>query len=105
MSRGSLQTWARALGGEVSGNSVSAPGPGHSARDRSLSLTPSAVWRPTVSLSTASRATIHWFAWTPSAQNLACRPLAQSGHEGLFPSNCNREWPFVRAAIRILGVL
>src|ERR1700730_13381337 len=38
-----LRSWARALGGEVSGNSVRAPGPGHSARDRSLSVTPSAA--------------------------------------------------------------
>jgi hypothetical protein len=29
---------AKALGGEVSGNQVRAPGPGHSARDRSLSI-------------------------------------------------------------------
>jgi hypothetical protein len=26
-----LKSWARALGGEVSGNSVRAPGPGHSS--------------------------------------------------------------------------
>jgi hypothetical protein len=43
MNRGILQSWGRALGGEVSGNSVLAPGPGHSAGDRSLSLTPSAA--------------------------------------------------------------
>jgi hypothetical protein len=36
-----LRLWAAALGGDVSGNSVRAPGPGHSARDRSLSVTPS----------------------------------------------------------------
>jgi putative DNA primase/helicase len=36
-----LRSWAAALCGEVSGNSVRAPGPGHSARDRSLSVTPS----------------------------------------------------------------
>jgi putative DNA primase/helicase len=34
-----LKSWARALGGEVSGNSVRAPGPGHSRADRSLSVT------------------------------------------------------------------
>lgn len=34
-----LKSWARALGGEVSGNSVRAPGPGHSRIDRSLSVT------------------------------------------------------------------
>jgi putative DNA primase/helicase len=33
---------AKALGGEVSGKSVMAPGPGHSAHDRSLSVTLSA---------------------------------------------------------------
>jgi RecA-family ATPase len=33
-----LQQLARALGGEVSGNQVRAPGPGHSARDRSLAV-------------------------------------------------------------------
>jgi hypothetical protein len=33
-----LQTLARALGGEVSGGQVRAPGPGHSAADRSLSV-------------------------------------------------------------------
>jgi hypothetical protein len=38
-----LKSWACALGGEVSGNSVRAPGPGHSMRDRSLSVTPSAA--------------------------------------------------------------
>lgn len=34
-----LASMARALGGQVSGRSVLAPGPGHSARDRSLSIT------------------------------------------------------------------
>src|SRR5262249_59428298 len=34
----SLQQIARALGGDVSGNEVRAPGPGHSAKDRSLSV-------------------------------------------------------------------
>jgi AAA domain len=33
-----LQSLARALGGEVSGNQVLAPGPGHSAKDRSLAV-------------------------------------------------------------------
>ena len=32
------QNLARALGGEASGNNVRAPGPGHSAEDRSLSI-------------------------------------------------------------------
>jgi putative DNA primase/helicase len=36
-----LRLWAAALGGDVCGNSVRAPGPGHSARDRSLFVTPS----------------------------------------------------------------
>jgi putative DNA primase/helicase len=40
-SRGLLQSWARALGGEASGANVACPGPGHSPRDRSLSVTPS----------------------------------------------------------------
>jgi hypothetical protein len=31
-----LQQVARALGGEVRGNEVAAPGPGHSAKDRTL---------------------------------------------------------------------
>jgi RecA-family ATPase len=35
-----LQSLARALGGEVRGNQVLAPGPGHSASDRSLSIKP-----------------------------------------------------------------
>ncbi|MET0706816.1 MAG: hypothetical protein ABWY82_08225, partial [Tardiphaga sp.] len=34
----SLQTVAKALGGEVNGGQVLAPGPGHSAKDRSLSV-------------------------------------------------------------------
>jgi hypothetical protein len=34
-----LQSWAHALGGEVSGGEVRCPGPGHSAEDRSLSVT------------------------------------------------------------------
>jgi hypothetical protein len=38
-----LQSWARALGGEVSGSGVNCPGPGHSGSDRSLSVTPSAT--------------------------------------------------------------
>ena len=38
-----LRSLARALGGDVRGNSVSAPGPGHSPKDRSLSVTPSAA--------------------------------------------------------------
>ena len=33
-----LHTWAKLLGGEVSGGQVLCPGPGHSARDRSLSV-------------------------------------------------------------------
>jgi hypothetical protein len=33
-----LQSWARALGGEVCGEQVLCPGPGHSAADRSLSV-------------------------------------------------------------------
>lgn len=33
-----LRSMARALGGEISGRSVLCPGPGHSARDRSLSV-------------------------------------------------------------------
>jgi putative DNA primase/helicase len=36
-----LRSWAQALCGDVSGNGVICPGPGHSARDRSLSVTPS----------------------------------------------------------------
>ena len=36
-----LRDIARALGGEVSGRQVLAPGPGHSARDRSLAVRPS----------------------------------------------------------------
>jgi hypothetical protein len=38
-----LKSWAAALGGDVSGRDVLCPGPGHSARDRSLSVTPSAA--------------------------------------------------------------
>jgi hypothetical protein len=38
-----LKKWAAALGGDVSGRGVICPGPGHSARDRSLSVTPSAA--------------------------------------------------------------
>lgn len=34
-----LRSWAQALGGDVSGRGVNCPGPGHSARDRSLSVT------------------------------------------------------------------
>jgi hypothetical protein len=37
-----LRTIARALGGEIVGGGVVAPGPGHSAKDRSLSVKPSA---------------------------------------------------------------
>src|SRR5262245_13890083 len=37
-----LQNIARALGGEISGGQVLAPGPGHSPRDRSLAVRPSA---------------------------------------------------------------
>src|SRR5262249_7694849 len=38
-----LKRIARALGGEVSGQQVLAPGPGHSPRDRSLAVRPSAT--------------------------------------------------------------
>ena len=38
-----LRSWAHSLGGDVSGRSVLAPGPGHSRQDRSLSVTPSAT--------------------------------------------------------------
>ena len=34
----SLEEIARATGGEISGDQVRAPGPGHSAQDRSLSI-------------------------------------------------------------------
>ena len=34
-----LESWARALGGEVCGKQVLCPGPGHSAKDRSLCVT------------------------------------------------------------------
>ena len=34
-----LRAWAAALGGEASSSGVNCPGPGHSARDRSLSVT------------------------------------------------------------------
>jgi hypothetical protein len=37
-----LRSLARALGGEVVGRQVLAPGPGHSRRDRSLSICSSA---------------------------------------------------------------
>jgi putative DNA primase/helicase len=40
---GQLRSWAHALGGTVSGSGVICPGPGHSARDRSLSVTLSAT--------------------------------------------------------------
>ena len=33
-----LQQLARALGGDISGSQVLAPGPGHSPKDRSLSI-------------------------------------------------------------------
>lgn len=36
-----LRSWALALDGTVSGASISCPGPGHSRKDRSLSVTPS----------------------------------------------------------------
>jgi putative DNA primase/helicase len=38
LSRGILQIWASALGGEVSGANILCPGPGHSPKDRSLSV-------------------------------------------------------------------
>jgi hypothetical protein len=38
-----LRSWAQALCGDVSGNGVICPGPGHSARDRSLSVMPFAA--------------------------------------------------------------
>ena len=38
-----LRSWAARLGGDVSGRSVLAPGPGHSRQDRSLSVSPSAT--------------------------------------------------------------
>jgi putative DNA primase/helicase len=38
-----LGSWAQALGGEASGSGVICPGPGHSAKDRSLSVTLSAT--------------------------------------------------------------
>jgi hypothetical protein len=43
MSAPSLAAIARALGGIIAGRSVLAPGPGHSPRDRSLSVTLSAT--------------------------------------------------------------
>jgi hypothetical protein len=43
MSRALLQSWAAALGGSICGASISCPGPGHCARDRSLSVMLSAI--------------------------------------------------------------
>ena len=43
-----LQSWARALGGEVCGEQVHCPGPGHSADDRSLSVKIGADGEPVV---------------------------------------------------------
>jgi hypothetical protein len=48
-----LRAWARMLGGDVSGGRVRCPAPGHSAKDRSLSVKPSA---------TAEGFTVHGFA-------------------------------------------
>jgi putative DNA primase/helicase len=36
-----LRSWAAALDGSITGASISCPGPGHSRKDRSLSVTPS----------------------------------------------------------------
>jgi hypothetical protein len=38
-----LRSLAARLGGEVSGRGVNCPGPGHGAKDRSLSVSPSAT--------------------------------------------------------------
>src|SRR5215216_4988848 len=38
MPKNDLRTLARALGGEVSGQQVLAPGPGHTAKDRSMAV-------------------------------------------------------------------
>lgn len=42
-----LRTLAHALGGEVWGRQIFAPGPGHSRRDRSLSISAIAEWLTT----------------------------------------------------------
>jgi putative DNA primase/helicase len=41
-----LRSWAAALGGTISGASISCPGPGHSRKDRSLSVTPTSIASP-----------------------------------------------------------
>ena len=58
-----LRSWAWALGGETSGNGVICPGPGHSPRDRSLSVTPS-VTAPNGFLVNGLRAMIRLHAST-----------------------------------------
>jgi hypothetical protein len=61
-----LKSWAAALGGEVSGDCVLCPAPGHSARDRSLSVKPSA---------TADGFTVHCFA--PGADWQTCKDFVR----------------------------
>jgi hypothetical protein len=70
-----LREIARALGGEISGGEVLAPGPGHSAKDRSLSIKPSGD----------GKFLVHSFAYDDPmvcrimcARVLACRPSSQT---------------------------
>jgi putative DNA primase/helicase len=72
-----LRSWAARLGGEVSGNSVRVPGPGHSPVDRSLSVTPSA--------SSPDGFVVHSFA---SDDPLRCKDhvRARLGLPGFSPS-------------------
>jgi len=90
--RGLLQSWTHALGGIVSGPNVVCPGPGHSSRDRSLSVTPSGASPngflvnsfagddPIVCLDYV-RAKLGMAAFEP--QRAAPAPFPKPGHEAL----------------------
>jgi hypothetical protein len=76
---------ALALGGEVHGREVLAPGPGHSAKDRSLSVTLSPTRRTACSF-IPLQATICADAAITSANGLGCRYFVQSGRRNRPPA-------------------
>jgi hypothetical protein len=84
-----LATLARALGGEVAGNRVLAPGPGHSAADRSLSIK--------IDPGAPGGFVVHSFAGDDSivCKDYVRQRLGLEPFEAKAPNGGNRTWTIV----------
>ena len=91
-----LQSWARALGGEVSGDQVLCPGPGHSPKDRSLSVKIGKDGQPVVSFVTlatigkpAATTCVNASAWSHSNRMVAAKPWRHTIFATQQPARCD----------------